>query len=286
MASPLQIRRLLPSDLDFADSLRELAGWNQTLGDWRRFLALQPAGCFLAQWDGAPAGTAASLSYGTDLAWIGMVLVQPEYRRRGIARALVLQCLEYLRNCGVRCVKLDATPEGQFVYKDLGFKEEWTWRRWESSLSPPGQECRQTGLRPWQEKDALGFERQDARAFGASRRELLTALAQESCCALAHESEEGTLDGYGMARCGAKALYLGPVSASSPRTGIALIAALTAQGAGRVFWDIPDPNIVAVEWAERHGFRPQRSLTRMRLGENNRLGNPLQQFALAGPELG
>jgi GNAT superfamily N-acetyltransferase len=286
MANPLHIRRLLLSDLDFADSLRELAGWNQTLGDWRRFLTLQPAGCFLALWDGAPAGTATTLSYGTELAWIGMVLVQPEYRRRGIAKALVLQCLEYLRDNGVRCIKLDATPEGQLVYKDLGFQEEWTWRRWEASLLPQEQGRSQKGLRPWKEGDAGEFERQDAQAFGASRRVLLTALVRESCCALAHESEEGTLTGYGMARRGAKASYLGPVSATFPRAGLALIAALTAQGAGRAYWDVPDPNTVAVEWAERNGFRPQRSLARMWLGENDRAGNPLQQFALAGPELG
>jgi hypothetical protein len=103
---------------------------------------------------------------------------------------------------------------------------------------------------------------------------------------LGYESKEGALCGYGMARQGAKALYLGPVSATSPHTGIALIAALTAQGQGRVFWDIPDLNAAAVEWAGRHGFRPQRSLTRMWLGENAQPGNPLEQFALAGPELG
>ncbi|MGO8697457.1 MAG: GNAT family N-acetyltransferase [Limisphaerales bacterium] len=286
MANPLHLRRLLLSDLDFADSLRELAGWNQTLGDWRRFLAMQPAGCFLAQWEGAPAGAATTLSYGTDLAWIGMVLVHPEYRRRGIARALILQCIEYLRNSGVRCIKLDATPEGQFVYKNLGFKEEWTWRRWETSLPPAAQWCPPSSVRPWKEGDAGAVEAQDARAFGASRRGLLTVLAQESCCALAFESNEGALGGYGMARQGAKALYFGPVAANSPLAGLALITALVAQGKGRVFWDIPDLNTVAMEWAGRHGFRPQRSLTRMWLGENGKPGNPLEQFALAGPELG
>jgi ribosomal protein S18 acetylase RimI-like enzyme len=285
MAGPLHIRQLVPSDLDFADSLRELAGWNQTLGDWRRFLALQPGGCFLAQWDGAPAGTATTLSYGTELSWIGMVLVQPKYRRRGIARALVLRCLEYLREGGAQCIKLDATPEGQLVYAQLGFKEEWSWRRWEANPRPR-EDCPPIGLRPWKEADALAFAEEDARAFGASRQELLRALGRESCAALAHDAEKGAMNGYGMARRGAKALYLGPVSATAATAGLSLIAALTAGGEGSVLWDIPDSNVVATEWAQRHGFRPRRKLTRMWLGEQNRPGDPLRQFALAGPELG
>ena len=77
MTPTVHIRVLGPADVSFADSLRELAGWNQTLADWHRFLAMEPAGCFLAEWEEKPAGTATTLCYGTDVAWIWMVLVQP-----------------------------------------------------------------------------------------------------------------------------------------------------------------------------------------------------------------
>src|SRR5580700_4974672 len=113
----LRMRTMLPSDLSFADSLRALAGWNQTPADWRRFLAMQPEGCFMAQWNGVPAGTATTTVYGSDLAWIGMVLVHPEYRRRGIGRGLLLKCIEHLQARRVRCIKLDATPQGRPVYE-------------------------------------------------------------------------------------------------------------------------------------------------------------------------
>jgi len=111
--SPLSLRLLRHKDLAFADSLRALVGWNQTFDDWERFLALEPDGCFLAECNGAPAGTATTLVYGPDLAWIGMALVHPDYRRRGIGRALLERCLEHLRVREVRCVKLDATPLGK-----------------------------------------------------------------------------------------------------------------------------------------------------------------------------
>src|SRR5580658_3995749 len=105
MKAPLRVRAMRQSDLAFADSLRALAGWNQTMADWQRFLTMQPEGCFLAEWDGAQAGTATTVVYGSDLAWIGMVLVHPEFRRRGIGRALLLKCIEHLRARRVRCIK-------------------------------------------------------------------------------------------------------------------------------------------------------------------------------------
>jgi ribosomal protein S18 acetylase RimI-like enzyme len=287
MSAPLLVRAMRQSDLPFADSLRALAGWNQTMADWQRFLTMQPEGCFLAEWDGAQAGTATTVVYGSDLAWIGMVLVHPEFRRRGIGRDLLLKCIEYLQARRVRCIKLDATPEGRPVYQKLGFKEEWTLRRWEAELSKPVSEAADSHIRAWENADALRFELSDARAFGASRHELILALATQSRCALTHESQPGFPTGFGLLRPGARAFYIGPVSATSSQHGIALIEALAARaGAGRVFWDIPDPNAVAVDWAERHGFRVQRSLTRMWLGDNCRAGNPLQQLAVAGPELG
>src|SRR5437870_2531869 len=73
----VQFRLMTAADLDFADSLRALAGWNQTRNDWRRLLTHEPRGCFIAEWDGSPAGTSTTTCYGTDLAWIGMVLVDP-----------------------------------------------------------------------------------------------------------------------------------------------------------------------------------------------------------------
>src|SRR2546425_10786138 len=136
MSSPLRFRLLDREDLPFADSLRALAGWNQTLDDWERFLALEPEGCFLADWNGTPAGTATTIVYGPELAWIGMVLVHPEFRRRGIGRALLQHCIDSLRERGVRCIKLDATPVGRAVYRDLGFHDEWTLKRWVRPSAP------------------------------------------------------------------------------------------------------------------------------------------------------
>ncbi len=282
----LHIRLLQLDDLVFADSLRARVGWNQTPEDWRRFLALEPGGCCLAEWDGAPVGTATTLRYGSDLAWIGMVLVHPDYRRRGIGRALLRHCIAWLQERGVRCIKLDATPAGRPVYEGLGFKEEWTLTRWEHA-GPQLAKPALAGLRPWRTSDAPLVGPLDTAAFSVSRERLLQGLATQSRSAFILEATPGGIAGYGFLRPGARAAYLGPIVAASAQDGLQLVEALLAVGVSEpVFWDIPDANTAAAAWARRHGFTAQRTLTRMVLGDKAAPGDPRQQFALAGPEVG
>ncbi|NIA21078.1 MAG: GNAT family N-acetyltransferase, partial [Anaerolineaceae bacterium] len=83
---------------DVADGLelcRE-AGWNQVAADWRRLLDLEPGGVFVAEEAGWLCATASVISYGTRTGWIGMLMVHPDYRRRGIASALMARCIQAL----------------------------------------------------------------------------------------------------------------------------------------------------------------------------------------------
>jgi len=126
----LSLRFATTDDIPAALELCRISGWNQLAVDWERLLAYEPAGCFVAESDDRLVGTVTTTRYGIRLAWIGMMLVHPDYRRRGIATKLMNRSLEYLQDCGVECIKLDATPEGQHVYEKLGFTAEWSLRRW------------------------------------------------------------------------------------------------------------------------------------------------------------
>jgi hypothetical protein len=142
-------------------------------------------------------------------------------------------------------------------------------------------------IRPWRTPDLPTVAALDVAAFGVSREKLAEALASQSGLALVLEIAPSRVAGYGFMRHGSRAIYLGPVVAVSDAVGLQLVQALLANTAGeRVFWDIPDANTSAVDWARQHGFIQQRMLTRMYLGENTTPGNPLQQFAIAGPEVG
>ena len=117
----ITLRQMTEGDVPAADELRRLAGWNQTLEDWRRMLRLEPRGCFVAVQNGEVVGTVTTTTHGQALAWIGMMLVHPEHQRRSIGTRLMRLALEYLQGRGVKCVKLDATPAGRPLYEKLGF---------------------------------------------------------------------------------------------------------------------------------------------------------------------
>ncbi|HMG84794.1 MAG TPA: GNAT family N-acetyltransferase [Terracidiphilus sp.] len=58
---------------------------------------------------------------GEQRAYILNVFVEPEYRRRGLAQALMSECMDEARRRGIRVVALHASQKGQPVYEKLGF---------------------------------------------------------------------------------------------------------------------------------------------------------------------
>ena len=278
------------ADVPFADRVRDSAGWNQSLQDWRRLLLHDPRGCFVAEWNGRPAGTATTTIYSRDLAWIGMVLVDPAMRRRGIGTALLAHCIEHLRRSGVGCIKLDATPLGEHVYDPLGFVAEWSLSRWETAklAAVPGRSWASDAPnpRPLDGGDIGCLAGLDASAFGVARNRLLSMLAAQSETRVLADGAGRTV-GYGMLRPGQRAHYLGPVVAEDEFSGTALAGDLLDGIPGQsLYWDIPDANQAAVRVARRYGMNRQRTLTRMYLGENTRPGRPAALWGIAAPEIG
>ena len=285
MSEGVSLRVMTAADLPFAHSLRAMAGWNQTLQDWQRLLALAPDGCFLAERGGQPAGTATTTGYETHLAWIGMVIVHPDFRGQGIGTALLEHCLRHLESRGIPCVKLDATPLGKPIYERLGFRDEWTLARWE--VARPGPPTRaSSNVRALRSGDMARVLELDEQAFGVSRRKLIEGLARQSERALVVE-EAGDVAGYGLLRRGERANYLGPMVCSSAAAAPGLAAQLLSGLDERpVFWDIPDQIPEAVRLAEAAGFKRQRPLTRMFRGDNRFPGQPRFQWAIADPAAG
>ena len=57
----------------------------------------------------------------TQRAVILNVYTEPEFRRRGIARQVMLVILAWIKEQGFRAVNLHASPEGRELYEKLGF---------------------------------------------------------------------------------------------------------------------------------------------------------------------
>ena len=261
--------------------LKEAAKWNQTRLDWERLLRLEPAGCFVDERAGTVVGSTTALRHGTDLAWIGMVLVLPEYRRRGIARGLVQHAMAWLRASGNRVVGLDATQMGFPLYEQLGFRSEEEIERWERP--PVG------AYGPAAPKGGIAFTDSllalDKRACGYDRSALLADLFADASVECVQSAS-----GFACGRPGSSAWFVGPCVALRDSEAECLLVNLLATHADeRVFWDLLPSSRSARSLAHRLGFRPVRRLIRMLRDAGGRFrGHPRPDrvFATAGFEFG
>jgi GNAT superfamily N-acetyltransferase len=253
-------------DIDVMLSLVELAGWNQTRADLTRLFHHQPEGCFVAEVLGRPIGTITTTSHGRDVAWIGMMLVHPDFRRQGIATVLMNRSIDWLHESGIACIKLDATPEGAAVYEQLGFCAEYGLKRYVRAGHEPGVRLATTTI-------DFQIPTLDAQAFGADRSDYLKRLAKDSRVV-------SVADGYGMIRPGRVASYLGPVIAESSNAARAIVERLLEGITHTIYWDLPDPNSEAVCMANDLGFEPVRTLSRMWLGNRRVIDRPEFVFGL------
>jgi ribosomal protein S18 acetylase RimI-like enzyme len=267
------LRLLCTDDLANAIELPRLAGWNQTIEDWQTLLRLDPQACFCIELDGRIVATTTLFCYGRRLAWIGMVLTRPEYRRMGFAQRLVQAALERTADLKIESIKLDATPEGQPLYEKLGFQTEQIVERWfRAGLQDRAPE------KPGPSPDPYPLQL-DLEAFGADRAALLRQLALRNPPITA-------ADAYCFARNGSRARYLGPCVARVQKAARLVIEqCLRASPESDWFWDLLIANKNALELATEFGFVPRRRLERMVLGTTIEKNDELV-YAIAGFELG
>jgi GNAT superfamily N-acetyltransferase len=256
-------------------ALSSEAHWNQNEADWRFFLA--KAIVFGVRDGDRLVATAALLPYASGNAWISMVLVTADWRRRGIATRLVDRCLDTATSLGLTSW-LDATPEGAKVYGPLGFAPTLQLRRLRLQRSTSGK----TGIPP---SPALGdLIARDAAAMGFDRGMLLGELggrpgsrlmSNGGACALVRE--------------GRIARHIGPLFADGPDRALSLVHDIVRSETGPILIDAVASHEQFLKGLTDSGWVIERPFQRMRFG---RAAKPSEftpatlPFAVAGPEYG
>lgn len=263
-------------------ALSHAARWNQNAADWRLMLEIGHGwGVTLA--DGTLAASTLVLPYG-NFAWVSMVLVLPEHRRKGYATQLLRTALADLGERRLTPV-LDATPDGREVYLQEGFHDTWVFRRLQLKETIAALE-RSTQVRGLSDADWPALLALDARAFGASRERLLRALAARLPQAALVAWEGGELQGFLVGRDGREAHQIGPLVSRSASAARALLTEAMACLAPPLYIDVADREPGIVSWLASLGFAFQRPFTRMVHGAADAPGEAGLVFCPAGPELG
>jgi GNAT superfamily N-acetyltransferase len=280
----MQLRVMTVEDIPGGVRLNSVVGWNQTEADWTRFLTASPDGCFVMEDSGKIVGTAATIAYEGRFAWIGMVLVDPDYRNRGIGNSLLQRAIEYLDSTGISTIKLDATPAGKPLYEKIGFVTEYEIDRWVLKRSVTRNLATTISVLP---PDLLAqvFE-YDREVFGADRSALLGSLSHHAPSLVVVPSFFDR-QGYAFGRHGLFADHLGPWMARDDHTAeILLKEFLQRSTCDTVIVDALKTTRATGEVLREQGFYPARPLTRMYRGSNEFPGSQKFLCAILGPEFG
>lgn len=273
------------TEADIPDGLRlcRASGWNQQEEDWRLLLRMAEGRFRAAVLDGRVVATGGAALYGTRLAWICMILVDPDLRGRGIGTRIFGEVLGLLDD--IEAVGLDATPAGRHVYVRHGFEDARSLVRMRTRVADVNRPD-SGGAQALTPSALPAVGALDLEVFGADRSALLRWALERAPEYAWSLHEAGAFAGYCFGRHGHHSDHIGPVVARSVETARRLVAAcLRDTKAEHVIVDVP---VERREWTAalgELGFEEQRSLTRMYRGRL-RPGRGDLHFAICGPELG
>lgn len=246
-------------------------GWNPGLHDAEVFWATDPEGFMAAESGGELAGGGAIVSYGGRFGFMGLFIVAPAHRGRGLGRRLwherrtrLLHRLEPGAAIG-----MDGVPAMRDFYARGGFRAAGRSARFEgvgaAAPTPAGLvEAREVPF-----GDLLAY---DAGRFPAPRPAFLEPwLAQPGARALAAVAD-GRILGYGVVRPCRRGFKVGPLFAADARVASDLLTGLGDRAAGEpLFLDAPEANPVAAALARARGMREVFACVRMYHGPAPRL---------------
>ena len=173
----------------------------------------------------------ALFDYGGSLRSIGMVLVAPPHRRRGLARAVMDRCLSM---AGRRPTMLIATAMGEPLYVDLGFAEVGRVARMACDSAAAGERLPSIST-----ADVHAVLELDRMACGADRSALLRSLLARAAATAVVRPASGAIRAFGIALRQRDQLVVAPLIAPNPSDAVTLFLSLAGGCAGPVQLDVP-----------------------------------------------
>lgn len=227
----LAIETLTETDIHDVIRLSNLLGWDYAEPEIR--LILQ-AGNLIGHrsGEGTIVSTAAIFPYHGKLASLGVVMVDPRYRRRGLATRLVQACMGTVPECSVMLV---ASDEGKPLYEKLGFQIVDTLYKLtaEEYQRPTRLQMQYTQFRPIEDNDLSELLKLDQQAFGAGRSKFLNLRLRQAKYTSILRNHVGRCTGYALGVETTEFLVIGPVVAPDSQLAALLIDDIARRHQGK-----------------------------------------------------
>lgn len=240
------IRRMTRDEVEFALDLAAGEGWNPGINDGECFFATDQNGFFVGELDGELVGSISAVSYGDSFGFMGLFIVRPAYRGKGIGTLLAEAGFAHMAD---RNIGLDGVVEQQPSYLRHGFRMAYRNLRYEGV----GGGSMPDGVVDISEVPFEELLEYDTGMFPVPRLQFLRCwIDQPGAVALA-VIDNDSLAGYGVIRQCRIGYKIGPLFADDEHIAETLFAALSSRVPGKtIFLDVPEVNLAAVELAERH----------------------------------
>jgi Acetyltransferase (GNAT) domain/Acetyltransferase (GNAT) family len=256
----MEIRRMNLADVELALEWAAAEGWNPGHHDAAPLLAADPEGFLIGELDGEPAAMIACVRYGKAFGFVGLYLVRPDLRGKGLGIEIWRAGHEHF---GDRAVGLDAVDAQVANYERAGYVAGGHTYRYRAerggAIADPAER-----IEPVRYEEVAGF---DGRAFPAPREAFLRAWLAQPGARVLGLLREGEVAGYGVLRRCREGCKVGPLFATDAAGAEALLDALVAGLDEAYTLDVPRVNAAATELAERRGITPIFRTARMYRGE-------------------
>lgn len=280
------LERIDAEDTASVLALIRAVGWRVTPDQLRVFMA--NGSLFGHRSDGRLISCSALFSYGPTYAFIGLVIVHPDFQRQGLGRALVQRCLAE-RSPAAAPTGLIATDAGFPLYTSIGFQVVDQIHRYEyaaaehSPLSDPHLTHR---LTPIGALDIDDLSALDQTAFGVSRRGVYVHLVPDLMVGVAVRDESMRLQGYGLSIRNADLLVVGPLVASHVDIATSLLRRFVHEASGPVRINVPGHQTSFSQALLDMGFQPVSTSRLMVVGSDSPPGQRDLVYGILDPALG
>lgn len=246
------------------DSWAVAEGWNPGQGDAAVFRSIDPTGHFAGFLGQRHVSAISVVNYADDFAFCGMLLVDPEMRRRGIGAATWAAAIGH---AGERTIAADVPPQLTDHAARLGFKDGFRIIRYAGQLPEARQADPHVGVFKAKEHTRQ-ITAIDAACFPARRPQFAaTFAAAAGHHSLVYADANNNVRGYGVLRMARSMARVGPLYAERSYQAATIFDSLCVlagrDGATAVSIDVPAQSKAGVAVAESRDLAPIGNAYRM-----------------------
>ncbi|MGN7890883.1 GNAT family N-acetyltransferase [Bacillus sp. 22475] len=227
--------------------------------------------------------SAAIILYGEKLASIGMVIVHPDYKGRGIGKIITEACVKSVS--AHTPIMLIATDEGKPLYEKLGFRAVSYVSKYICNSYNAKDYCvrNEDYVMNYEEGD---LEKIDEYAFGTNRKEFLKKrIMQSEQCIVVKDKEQNVL-GYGLSIQTPENKIIGPVVAKNNAMAMRIVHNLARGHNGKLRMDVPEGKNDFMKELEIAGFKKVNTPPIMMKNSNRLLKRNGELYSIAAQIFG